>query len=127
MQVDPSAVQRGNRGGEGQAESVSGKLTRCVEPGEALEDPRFLVGRDAGPVIGHFDADPGARLCGADTGQARPGSMQRDIVKKIGNHLLQQLFIAAQGETGLDLCCQGDAGRGEGWFVSLRERLQKAR
>ncbi len=57
LQRDAAAMQRGDGPGERQAEPVARALARGVEPDKTLEDPRAVLGRNAGAVIGDFETD----------------------------------------------------------------------
>src|SRR5271166_5680785 len=63
---DFAAMQGSNGGGQWQAESVSRKVARSLEPDEALEHVRSLVRWNPLTIIGDDNSELALHPCGAD-------------------------------------------------------------
>src|SRR5215207_3615707 len=86
-------MQRGDGGGEAEAEAASACMSAAVEPVKWLCDEFALAGRDAGPIIANL-RDDNAFLLPCRYMYVGAGSrVPEGIFNQVGEQLRQQAFV----------------------------------
>src|SRR5207244_4258075 len=88
---------------EPEARAAELPRTTGVDSKEALEDPRKVLLRDSGAIVGDRDEDALAALLGADPDPPPFPPILERVVDEVVDHLLEAVAIAVGGRLFVDV------------------------